>query len=114
MRNGNFGLAAEQCVQIHAVVVEDLVERGRAVEDQPRGEATSVGGQVDGGCDCLAVASEQRHPYDGCQMRDVDVVGFVGEEPGAAGDQAGDRGAFGRNDLASTDDLGAEFAVSSP
>ena len=108
MRDSDVGLAADQCVQIRTVVVEDLVEGGRAVEDQPRRKASAVGGQVDRHCDRLAVPGEQRHPHDGRQVGDVDVVGVIGEEPGAAGDQAGDGGALRGHDLAAVGDLGAD------
>ena len=41
-------------------------------------------------------------------MRDVDVVGVVGEEPVAALDQVGDRGPFGGQGLAALGDVGPE------
>ena len=36
-------------------------------------------------------ADQDRHPHHRGQVRDVDVVGILGEEPVAAGDQLGDR-----------------------
>ena len=48
MSDGLVKVAAQERFQVHAVVLEDALERGRALKDQPGREASAVLGQVGG------------------------------------------------------------------
>ncbi len=70
---------AQQGTQIYAVIVEDLLERRHALELEPRREPAAVLGEVGRQCDRLGVAGQDRHPHHRRQVRDVDVIGILGD-----------------------------------
>ena len=59
----------------------------------PFGELAAVVGQLDGSLDRLRVGQEGCNPHRGGQVRDVDVIGVIDEEPVASRDQVRNRSA---------------------
>ncbi len=76
-------VATQECFQIDAVVLEDVLERWASLR-RPAGErgifrtrSSRPPAQSPGS------VANKRHSHHGRKMRDVDVIRFVGEEPGA-------------------------------
>ena len=67
---------------------------GAPLELQPGREPPAVVGQIDGQGEHGRVGDQDGVADRGREVGDVDVVGVVGEEPVAALDQVGDRGAL--------------------
>ena len=102
---------AEQGPEVDGVVAVMVLERRVALVSVAVGEAPAVVGQADGQRDRRGVDQQGREPDGRRQVRDVEVIGVVDEQPVAALDQAGDRRPLGRERLAPPGDLGPEVGV---
>ena len=72
----------------------DRRRSSRTAEVRRRASAARAAGHTRSGrrpaSSTSRVSHQERHPHHGRQVRDIDVVGFVGEEPGAVFEQLGD------------------------
>lgn len=90
-------------------MVAVVVLEGRvAFLSMPHGQVPAVVGQADRQRDRRPVDQQEREPERQGQVRDVEVIGIIPEQPLAAGDQVAYRGPFGREGLAPPGDLGPE------
>ena len=90
------------------LVREVVFERRLAVGPVAVGEVAAVVRQLDGPRIVAGSFSRGAIRTTAAQMRDVDVIGIIGEEPGASLEQLRDRRPFRRQRLAAVGDFGPE------
>ena len=79
------------------MILEGPLERGHAFELEPRSKPAAVLGQIDRKREGGRIGNQDRVADRRRQVRDVDMVRFIGEEPVTARNQFGDRRRLARH-----------------